>query len=60
MRLAFSLCLCLAVLFTLTAVSVAEDKEVTLEGTVTCGKCDLKLDKACATVVVVKKARPRN
>jgi hypothetical protein len=30
-------------------------KEVTLKGTVTCGKCDLKKDKACATVIVVKK-----
>ncbi len=30
-------------------------KEVTLKGTITCGKCDLGKDKACATVIVVKK-----
>lgn len=32
-----------------------EGKEVVLKGTITCGKCDLKQDKACATVIVVKK-----
>ena len=33
-----------------------EDKEVTLKGTITCAKCDLKLDgqKECATVIQVK------
>lgn len=54
MRLALSLCLCLAVLCAFTMTSVAEEKEVTLEGKITCGKCDLKVDKACATVIVVK------
>jgi Family of unknown function (DUF6370) len=28
-------------------------KEVTLKGKITCGKCDLMVDKACATVIVV-------
>jgi len=32
-----------------------KDKEVKLKGTVTCGKCDLKVEKKCATVLVVKK-----
>lgn len=32
----------------------AEKKEVVLKGTITCGKCDLMVDKACATVIVVK------
>jgi hypothetical protein len=32
-----------------------DDKEVTLKGSITCGKCDLKVDKKCATVLVVKK-----
>ena len=32
-----------------------KDKEVTLKGSITCGKCDLKVDKKCATVIVVKK-----
>jgi len=31
-----------------------EKKEVTLKGTITCAKCDLKLQKTCATVIVVK------
>ena len=31
-----------------------KSKEVTLKGTITCGKCDLGKDKACATVIVVK------
>jgi hypothetical protein len=30
-------------------------KEVKLKGTITCAKCDLKLEKKCATVVKVKK-----
>jgi hypothetical protein len=30
-------------------------KEVTLKGTITCAKCDLKLAKSCATVIKVKK-----
>ncbi len=36
-------------------VSAADDKQVTLEGTITCAKCDLKKENACATVIVVKK-----
>ena len=31
------------------------DEVVTLHGTITCGKCDLRADKKCATVIVVKK-----
>jgi hypothetical protein len=30
-------------------------KEVTLKGTITCGKCDLGVDKGCATVIVAKR-----
>jgi hypothetical protein len=55
MRLALSLLLCLAVMVAFTTAAVAEEKEVTLEGTVTCAKCDLKKADKCATVVVVKK-----
>jgi Family of unknown function (DUF6370) len=33
----------------------ADDKEVTISGTITCAKCDLKKEKACATVIVEKK-----
>jgi hypothetical protein len=31
-----------------------EGKEVTVKGTITCGKCDLGVTKACATVIVAK------
>lgn len=31
-----------------------EKKEVTVKGTITCGKCDLGVTKACATVIVTK------
>ncbi|MCS7167955.1 MAG: DUF6370 family protein [Gemmatales bacterium] len=32
----------------------AQDKEVTLKGTITCAKCELKKDNECATVILVK------
>lgn len=50
-RLAVAFCLMFAVAF---AVSAAQDKDVTLNGKITCAKCDLKTDKECATVIVVK------
>ena len=31
-----------------------KDKEVTVKGTITCAKCDLKVEKKCATVIVTK------
>src|SRR5687767_8188524 len=36
--------------------SQAQEKkaEVKLEGKITCGKCDLGVEKACATVIVAK------
>ena len=32
-----------------------ESKEVTLKGKICCGKCELRVDKKCATVIVTKK-----
>lgn len=32
----------------------AEDKDVTLKGTIQCAKCALKLEKTCTTAIVVK------
>jgi hypothetical protein len=32
----------------------AADKEVTLKGKITCARCELKKEKACATVIVVE------
>jgi hypothetical protein len=47
--------LALAVVFALVAgVSAEEKKEVTLKGTLTCAKCDLKKQTTCATVITVK------
>src|SRR6266849_10121647 len=49
-----SLALAFVVAVTL-CVQAAEkdDKEVTLKGTITCAKCDLKVEKKCATVIKV-------
>src|SRR5688500_11344648 len=47
----------LAVAFLVLAGAQAggDEKEGTLKGKITCGKCDLGVDKACATVIVTKK-----
>jgi hypothetical protein len=44
----------LAMAFLLVVSVRAEDKEVTLKGTVTCAKCDLKETQSCHTVIKVK------
>jgi hypothetical protein len=56
MRTALKVCLSLAVVVGFLALAQAEDKgkEETLKGTITCAKCDLKLAKACHTVIKVK------
>ncbi|MHB1424832.1 MAG: DUF6370 family protein [Gemmataceae bacterium] len=55
MKSAFKVCLSLAVVLGFLALAQAEDqKEETLKGTITCGKCDLKLVKKCNTVIKVK------
>src|SRR5262245_1593838 len=43
----------LALVFGLVLIARADDKaaEKTIKGTITCGKCDLKLVKACHTVI---------
>ena len=49
------LALALAVAVTLCVrAAEKEDKEVTLKGTITCAKCDLKEAKECVTVIKVK------
>jgi hypothetical protein len=46
---------CLALVVGLTSfVRADEKKEVTLEGKITCAKCDLKKESKCATVIVAK------
>ena len=44
----------LVVVVAFAAGLYAQDKEVTLKGKITCAKCDLKVEKGCATVIVVK------
>lgn len=44
----------LALVIAVTLCAQAADKEVTLKGTITCAKCDLKVEKDCHTVVNVK------
>jgi len=46
------LVLSLGLVLAITTRSYAEDK--TLKGTVTCAKCDLGIEKTCATVIKVK------
>jgi hypothetical protein len=58
MRIAAVLLLGLGVTVALLGNATADDKggkEVTLKGTITCAKCDLKVEKKCATVIQVKK-----
>ena len=56
LRVAWVLVLGLAVVGALSYSSQAADKdgEATLKGTITCAKCDLKKEKGCKTVIVVK------
>jgi hypothetical protein len=50
----------LALFMANTGVAQDDKKEVTLKGTITCGKCDLMVDKQCATVIVVKDAKGKD
>ena len=56
MRAAWSVALTvvLALVIGVHAEDKKDTKTKTLKGTITCGKCDLKKDDACATVIVVK------
>ncbi len=47
---------CLSLVIGLTSIARADDKkkEVTLEGKITCAKCDLGKEKSCMTVIVTK------
>ena len=57
MKKTWSMLAVLALLFVFTVATQAEDKEkkVTLKGSITCAKCDLKIEKNCTTVIKVKK-----
>jgi RecG-like helicase len=54
MRTALFIVLGLALALVTGVRAADEGKEVTLKGTITCAKCDLKKEKACTTVIVVK------
>ena len=53
MRTILTVSLCFVILLAL-ASPVAAQKETMVSGKVTCAKCDLKIEKECATVVVAK------
>jgi hypothetical protein len=57
MKTACKVMMGLSMVLVLGLISRADDakKEVTLKGTITCAKCDLKESKTCATVIKVKK-----
>ena len=60
MKTAWSMLAVVALLFAFTVTVNAEDKKeeakkVTLKGTITCAKCDLKLEAKCATVIKTDK-----
>jgi len=54
MRSVARIALAVFVLTALTLAVSAQSKPTTLTGKITCAKCDLKIEKECATVIVVK------
>jgi hypothetical protein len=54
MKVAFSMLLGLALVLALVVGVQAEDKEVTLKGTILCAKCELKESKTCQNAIRVK------
>jgi hypothetical protein len=54
MRSVMLMVLCFGIIAVVAVPIIAQGKEVTLTGKVTCAMCDLKTDKECATVIVVK------
>jgi hypothetical protein len=54
MKPAWTVALSLVVLGVLSAGAPAQEKEVTLKGTILCAKCALKEAKTCTTAIVVK------
>ena len=54
MKTAFKLAMSLAVVLGFLALAQAADKEVTLKGTMVCGKCTLGVCKKCTNVLQVK------
>ena len=55
MKNAWKMLAVVALFFAFTVTARAEgEKKVTLKGTITCAKCDLKKEAKCATVIKVK------
>lgn len=55
MKAVVSTLLAVAMVFAVVAgITAADDKEVTLKGSITCAKCDLDKEKKCTTVIVAK------
>jgi len=53
MRCILRVTICVTVLAALALTVGAQSKETKLTGKITCAKCDLKVEKNCATVIVV-------
>jgi len=53
MRSALKMVFCVVVFVALTLAVAAQNKAISLTGKITCAKCDLKIEKECATVIVV-------
>ncbi len=49
-----SIVFCLVCVLAIAVIAGAQGKDITLSGKVTCAKCELKVAKDCATVIVVK------
>jgi len=54
MRTTLKIALAVVVMTALILTVAAQNKPTTLTGKITCAKCDLKVEKECATVIVVK------
>ena len=59
MRYVLSILGTLALLVALAPRSGAQEKEVTLKGTILCAKCALKETKECTTAIVVKEGEKK-
>ena len=56
MRNTLMMTICLVVALALLPYATAQTKDVNLTGKITCAKCDLKVEKDCATVIVVNES----
>ena len=56
MRTTLTITLCFVVVLAFAIPLASADKDVKVTGKITCAKCGLKKDAACATVIVAKES----